>query len=63
MSNHDSVDNSLRRLIEEPVLSRPSVAVTKCRSCGAEIRAEGLPQSFGGYNIYCVTCGAQFRVD
>ena len=63
MSNHDSIDYSLRRLFEEPVLSRPFVAVTKCRSCGAEIRADGLPRSFGGYNIYCVTCGAQFRVD
>ena len=40
MSNHNSIDYLLRRLIEEPVLSRPFVAVTKCRSCGAEIRAE-----------------------
>ncbi|MEC8938819.1 MAG: hypothetical protein VX999_03500 [Candidatus Thermoplasmatota archaeon] len=53
----------MRRLIEEPVLSRRGVAVTECLSCGAEIRAEGLPPSFGGYNVYCVTCGAQFQVD
>jgi len=42
---------------------RRNMAVTECRSCGAEIRGEGLPPSFGGYNVYCVTCGAQFRVD
>ena len=63
ISNHNSVDYPPRRLIEEPVFSRQFVAATKCRSCGAEIRAEGLPPSFGGYNVYCVTCGAQFRVD
>ena len=62
-SNHNLVDYPPSRLIEEPVFSRPLMAVTKCRSCGAEIRAEGLPPSFGGYNVYCVTCGAQFRVD
>jgi len=39
------------------------MAVTECKSCGAQIRAEGLERSYGGHTIYCVTCGAQFHAE
>ena len=60
---HGRKMNDVGRRFFEPKHGGESMAVTECRSCGAEIRGEGLPPSFGGYNVYCVTCGAQFRVD
>ena len=47
--------------VEELVVPRGFMAVTECKTCGAQIRAEGLARSYGGHTIYCVTCGAQFH--
>jgi hypothetical protein len=49
--------------VEELVDPRGCMAVTECKTCGAQIRAEGLARSYGGHTIYCVTCGAQFHAE
>jgi len=33
-----------------------------CNNCGTKIDVEGLPQSYGGYDLYCKTCGNQWHI-